>query len=171
MVEKGRLTPTEEGTPQVGVISPLLLDAALHGMETAAGVRYQTTGVHAGEPVRDSPVLIRYADDLGAFGSAHCSTKARLSRPGSSVLAGVDTAHGIGSVRRVACGAAPGSASPPGGYSDVGTVRRRAHRAGPFSLGSPISWVARSRREVIMPSDVRQSGERLPVCSSTARIG
>ena len=40
VVENGRLSRTEEGTPQGGVVSPLLLNIALHGMETAAGVRY-----------------------------------------------------------------------------------------------------------------------------------
>jgi len=55
--------PTGEGTPQGGVISPLLLNIALHGLEEAAGVRYKT-GSHAGE-VRDGcPALTRYADDL-----------------------------------------------------------------------------------------------------------
>jgi len=49
------------------VVSPLLLNVALHGMEQAAGVRYQVAGVHAGETVRDSPILIRYADDLVAL--------------------------------------------------------------------------------------------------------
>src|SRR5512132_748891 len=57
--------PTEEGTPQGGVISPLLLNVALHGLEEAAGVRYHT-GARAGETVAGSPVLIRYADDLVA---------------------------------------------------------------------------------------------------------
>jgi len=67
VVEQGRLTPTEEGTPQGGVVSPLLLNIALHGMEGAAGVRRQLTGVHAGETRRDSPILIRYADDFLAL--------------------------------------------------------------------------------------------------------
>jgi RNA-directed DNA polymerase len=64
VIEKGRLAPTEQGSPQGGVISPLLLNIALHGMESAAGVRYQRTGIHAGETMPGSPILIRYADDL-----------------------------------------------------------------------------------------------------------
>jgi RNA-directed DNA polymerase len=67
VVEKGRFTPTEEGTPQGGVVSPVLLNIALHGMEEAAGVGYQLAGTHAGELKRDSPVLIRYADDFLAL--------------------------------------------------------------------------------------------------------
>jgi RNA-directed DNA polymerase len=60
--DKG-LLPTAEGTPQGGVISPLLLNIALHGLEEAAGVRYRT-GTHAGELKDGSPALTRYADDL-----------------------------------------------------------------------------------------------------------
>ena len=40
------------------------MNVALHGLEEAAGVRYQTTGTEAGKTERNSPVLIRYADDL-----------------------------------------------------------------------------------------------------------
>ena len=56
--------PTGEGTPQGGVISPCLLNVALHGLEEAAGVRYRTSGTRAGDPVPGSPVAIRYADDV-----------------------------------------------------------------------------------------------------------
>jgi len=59
--------PTEEGTPQGGVISPLLLNVALHGLEQAAGVRYMTSGRQAGGTRADSPVVVRYADDLVAL--------------------------------------------------------------------------------------------------------
>jgi RNA-directed DNA polymerase len=55
--------PTEEGTPQGGVISPLLLNIALHGLEAAAGVRYRG-GSHAGALRDGCPALVRYADDL-----------------------------------------------------------------------------------------------------------
>jgi RNA-directed DNA polymerase len=46
------------------VISPLLLNVALHGLEEAAGVRYHASGTQAGETRGDSPVLVRYADDF-----------------------------------------------------------------------------------------------------------
>jgi RNA-directed DNA polymerase len=83
VVEDGRFTSTEEGTPQGGVISPVLLNVALHGMEQAAGARYETTGSHAGWTVEGSPVLVRYADDLVALcHSRHeaLEVKARLAR-------------------------------------------------------------------------------------------
>jgi RNA-directed DNA polymerase len=64
VLEAGKgFAPTEEGTPQGGIISPLLLNVALHGLEEAAGVRYRG-GVHAEHVREDSPVLVRYADDF-----------------------------------------------------------------------------------------------------------
>ena len=83
VVEKGRFAPTEGRTPQGGVVSPLLLNVALYGMESAAGVRYQTSGPQAGVMARGSPTVVRYADDLVAL----CHTrhqaeqvKARLAK-------------------------------------------------------------------------------------------
>lgn len=70
--EKGKgFAPTDEGTPQGGVISPCLLNVALHGLEEAAGVRYE-----ASDPARTkrgSPALVVYADDMVAL----CHTKAQ----------------------------------------------------------------------------------------------
>jgi RNA-directed DNA polymerase len=53
-------TLTEAGTPQGGVISPLLADIALHGMENecSKGIRSQ-----------EKPFLVRYADDFLIFHS------------------------------------------------------------------------------------------------------
>jgi RNA-directed DNA polymerase len=67
VLDQGRLSPTERGSPQGGVASPLLMNVALHGMEQAAGVRYIITGANAGTVRPGSPVVIRYADDLLAF--------------------------------------------------------------------------------------------------------
>ena len=67
VIEDGRFAPTEEGAPQGGVISPLLMNVALHGMEAAAGVRYHQTGTRAGKAMPGCPVVIRYADDLLAL--------------------------------------------------------------------------------------------------------
>jgi RNA-directed DNA polymerase len=66
VVEQGRLHRTEDGVPQGGVISPLLLNVALHGMEKVAGARY-TTGKYAGVIKPGCPALIRYADDFVAL--------------------------------------------------------------------------------------------------------
>jgi RNA-directed DNA polymerase len=63
VIENGRFAPTGEGTPQGGVISPLLLNVALHGLEEAAGVRYRNNGIHS---IAGTPILVRYADDMVA---------------------------------------------------------------------------------------------------------
>ena len=74
VVEKGQFTPTGEGVPQGGVISPLLLNVALHGLEEAAGVRYYQTGNYAGQAKPGTPMLVRYADDMIAL--CHSSDQA-----------------------------------------------------------------------------------------------
>src|SRR4051794_2369939 len=67
VMDQGRFAPTERGSPQGGVISPVLMNVALHGMEEAAGVRYIPTGTNAGTARPGSPVVIRYADDMLAL--------------------------------------------------------------------------------------------------------
>ncbi|GGJ73043.1 reverse transcriptase domain-containing protein [Streptomyces brasiliensis] len=67
VMDKGELAPTDEGVPQGGVISPVLMNIALHGMEKAAGVRYHYRSRGGLQTAPDSPVLIRYADDLVAL--------------------------------------------------------------------------------------------------------
>lgn len=64
VIDRGVYTPTREGTPQGGVVSPVLMNVALHGMEEAVGVRYRATGVHAGNVKAETPTLVRYADDF-----------------------------------------------------------------------------------------------------------
>ena len=56
VMEGKDLFPTEEGTPQGGVISPLLANIALHGMENAIAERWPN--------VNNRPKIVRYADDL-----------------------------------------------------------------------------------------------------------
>ena len=65
VIEDGRFAPTGEGTPQGGVISPCLMNVALHGMEEAAGVRYWEGATLRAAP--GTPVLVRYADDVLAL--------------------------------------------------------------------------------------------------------
>ena len=78
VVDKGRYTPTEEGTPQGGVISPLLLNIALQGMEEAAGVEYDSRGcVKAG-----CPTVITYADDFVALCHSRKQAEAVQARIG-----------------------------------------------------------------------------------------
>jgi RNA-directed DNA polymerase len=61
-VEEEMLHPTDAGVPQGGVISPLLLNVALHGMEPALGISSTPKGVLCG-----TYALVRYADDLAVF--------------------------------------------------------------------------------------------------------
>lgn len=56
----------ETGTPQGGILSPLLANIALHGMEKALGIKYN----HKGESI-GKRILIRYADDFVIL----CETK------------------------------------------------------------------------------------------------
>lgn len=56
----------KSGTPQGGIVSPLLANIALHGMEKALGVKYNSRG-----ELKGNRCLVRYADDFVIF----CKTK------------------------------------------------------------------------------------------------
>jgi RNA-directed DNA polymerase len=82
VMEDGVFSQTDTGTPQGGVVSPLLANIALHGMEEAltvtrtskdgkvtitnAGVKYNNEGENVGKRG-----IVRYADDFVVF----CETK------------------------------------------------------------------------------------------------
>lgn len=65
-VDNDVFSETEDGTPQGGIISPLLANIALHGMEKALGIKYtpckRTRGIAYENQTKYS--LCRYADDF-----------------------------------------------------------------------------------------------------------
>jgi len=61
VMEDGIFHETPLGTPQGGVISPLLLNIALHGMEAALGVKYRR------QQIAGKRAVVRYADDFVVF--------------------------------------------------------------------------------------------------------
>jgi RNA-directed DNA polymerase len=63
VLDKGDWFPTEEGTPQGGVISPLLANIALHGLEKFIK-KWTETWKGTKRDNRNSISLIRYADDF-----------------------------------------------------------------------------------------------------------
>nr|YP_009172363.1 hypothetical protein [Ulva fasciata]ALG35722.1 hypothetical protein [Ulva fasciata] len=71
VMDNGAYTPSTSGTPQGGVISPLLSNIALHGMETHLKKWVKTQTILNSKGVKLSPTskmaslgIIRYADDF-----------------------------------------------------------------------------------------------------------
>ncbi|MHC5832103.1 MAG: reverse transcriptase domain-containing protein, partial [Nostoc sp.] len=71
VIDKGAFTATSEGTPQGGVISPLLANIALHGLENkliqyaeTLKLRYPNGSVMRVKDKLYFLTLIRYADDF-----------------------------------------------------------------------------------------------------------
>jgi RNA-directed DNA polymerase len=61
-----QLIPTSLGTPQGGVISPLLANIALHGMENRIKEEFpkRDTSIKGKRVYYNAAQLIRYADDF-----------------------------------------------------------------------------------------------------------
>jgi len=65
IVEGDTLFPSQAGTPQGGVISPLLANIALHGLETAIRSHFHKTLRRDGKVIDNwKPFVVRYADDF-----------------------------------------------------------------------------------------------------------
>ncbi|NET69416.1 MAG: group II intron reverse transcriptase/maturase [Moorea sp. SIO1G6] len=66
VMENGTFSPTKEGTPQGGIISPLLANIALHGMEEHIKKYAETIKIkgRGKSQKRQGMNLIRYADDF-----------------------------------------------------------------------------------------------------------
>ena len=76
VMDKGVFADTDKGTPQGGVISPLLANIALTGMEQAIGVEYIENRHHT--TIRGNRALVRYADDFVIFTDSKEDAKAAL---------------------------------------------------------------------------------------------
>lgn len=63
VMENHSWSPTTAGTPQGGIISPLLANIALHGMEKILGVKFNSVGYL----LSGCAVVVRYADDFVVF--------------------------------------------------------------------------------------------------------
>jgi RNA-directed DNA polymerase len=67
-IKSGRLFPTEAGTPQGGIISPVLANMALDGLESALEAKF---GKHRSQRAyRNKVNLVRYADDFIVTGNS-----------------------------------------------------------------------------------------------------
>lgn len=68
-VFNGELFPTEEGTPQGGIISPILANMTLDGIQELLASKFPVT-IKNGKEVRHKINLVRYADDFIVTGDS-----------------------------------------------------------------------------------------------------
>lgn len=66
-LEVGKLYQVDSGTPQGGVISPLLANVALHGMEEALGIKRVYRKHKDVFEIQSHRAMVRYADDFVVF--------------------------------------------------------------------------------------------------------
>ena len=69
-IETGRLFPTEEGAPQGGTISPVLMNMTLDGLEQILKSRFPTRRKENGKTLFYKVNFVRYADDFIVTGES-----------------------------------------------------------------------------------------------------
>jgi len=145
--------PTEEGSPQGGVISPCLLNVALHGLEEAAGVRYGPDGIRTAQ---GSPVLVRYCDDFVVC----CHTRQQAEQV-KARLAGWLAPRGLAFNDEKTTSPARSSSSTP--------TPATAHCSSTQSCSSPMSGASLMRQspspEAISVNPARLAGRDSPSAS------
>ena len=70
-VEAGAIHPTENGTPQGGIISPVLANMALDGLEGAIKSTFRPY-IRGGKRTNPKVHFVRYADDFIITGTSQC---------------------------------------------------------------------------------------------------
>ena len=125
VMEHGSVTSRTAGTPQGGVISPLLANAYLHRLDR----QWQTAG---------AGVLVRYADDR-----APRTRKEELSRSGVRRMRCCMRDEGAGPVGLVALRGRPagGDRKPPRGAP---VKSRGAERRGKGALSARQVWITKA---------------------------
>ena len=119
-VDRGVFHPTDAGTPQGGVISPLLANIALHGLEDAMGVAHNKLG-----EICSKRAVVRYADDFVVF----CESR-------EDALAAIEDLNGVAGraraqtldERRPASSTSPKASTSSASTSGSTLLRRRAGR-------------------------------------------
>ena len=69
-MEKSVWHASEDGTPQGGIISPVLANMTLDGLETLLREKYPLKGPGSNKGKRSKVHMVRYADDFIITGSS-----------------------------------------------------------------------------------------------------
>ncbi len=99
-MDKSVLHPTEAGTPQGGIASPVLANMALDGLQRALEERFPRSGRRH----RYQVYLVRYADDMIVTGSSPELLENEVRPIVEVFLAGRGAASFCGKDGRASCG-------------------------------------------------------------------
>lgn len=148
-LEEGVVHPTEGGTPQGGIISPVLANQALDGLQTLLATHFPSTGKH-----KPKVHLVRYADDFVITGTSRFLLEHKvkplvaqflkersleLSHEKTRITHIDDGFDFLGqNVRRYNCGKVLVKPSRKNVRTFLGQLRETIHRAGSWTAGELI---------------------------------